>query len=736
MKCRQLLLLFFVIVLIFPAAAHAQLWSGVINPNRAINWAGAGLPGSTLPDAGWPVCTTISAYAGSGATISNALTSCQSANPKGGVVVLGAGTFTLSSGIDFPQNTTGHVALRGSGANSTFINFTGGGATTCNPGGAGFICASGGDGTYPGGTPAASGLVYTTWTGNYGKGTTQLTLGSVSGITPGKTLLILEQCDTGFAWNGSANAGCTGSANDNLGYFICSTPWTANSVGCNAANESADGPAYRTNGWQMEGGLVTAINQGGCGATCVTISNPIMHPNWSAGQSPIAILVQVTTQQGIENFSINGPGTSGSPDGVYFYTSYNLWVSGIRATNFYAHSIHFFQVFNSLIKDSYFYGNPGNYNDSTGAHPRWGGMNLIQNNICQQVKICGLIDGGGEAGDVFAYNYSVDQYLGASSNDYMWPAFDWHASGNDLILLEGNMGNKANYDLDHGGHVGNTMFRNFFWGYESCVNGATGGNNCGGNSWKGSGAIPFTSGYDSRYGAEVANVLGMPGFHTTYKWEGSFPTYTNQFGSNYIYILGAGNQGNGQNQPADPYAYSDSAGVSAFTEMAWANWDVVNNATQYNASEVPTNAATYPNSVPTACTTSAACPQSFYLSGEPSWFGSAAWPPIGPDVTGGNIAQCTGTLSTANGAGAAQGGLPTTTASVCGTSATTSAWGGHVSANPAMACYFSMGGLPDGTNPRPLPFNPSTCYGGSSTSGGAPPPPAPNPPTHLIVTVN
>ena len=28
-------------------------------------------------------------------------------------------------------------------------------------------------------------------------------------------------------------------------------------------------------------------------------------------------------------------------------------------------------------------------------------------------------------------------------------------------------------------------------------------------------------------------------------------------------------------------------------------------------------------------------PQSLYLSGKPSWWGAVPWPPIGPDVTGG-----------------------------------------------------------------------------------------------------
>ena len=35
-------------------------------------------------------------------------------------------------------------------------------------------------------------------------------------------------------------------------------------------------------------------------------------------------------------------------------------------------------------------------------------------------------------------------------------------------------------------------------------------------------------------------------------------------------------------------------------------------------------------------------PASLYLAARPSWFGAAAWPPIGPDVTGGNVSDVGG----------------------------------------------------------------------------------------------
>ena len=108
-----------------------------------------------------------------------------------------------------------------------------------------------------------------------------------------------------------------------------------------------------------------------------------------------------------------------------------------------------------------------------------------------------------------------------------------------------------------------------------------------------------------------------------------------------------------------------------------------NEAVRWESSEVPTGAE-YPNSVPASHT----LPASFYLSAKPNWWPSAkAWPPIGPDVTGGNI----------------------------------SGVGGHAYTIPAQDCYTSIGGTLTS-------FNAATCY--PISGGGAPPAP-----TNLLILV-
>jgi hypothetical protein len=78
-------------------------------------------------------------------------------------------------------------------------------------------------------------------------------------------------------------------------------------------------------------------------------------------------------------------------------------------------------------------------------------------------------------------------------------------------------------------------------------------------------------------------------------------------------------------------------------------------------------------------------PQSFYLSGKPSWWGNTPFPAIGPDVSGGPGP------------------------------------GGHTYLIPAEVCYSNVMGGSDGRG-SPLSFNASSCYGGGSSSNGTAPP--------------
>ena len=706
MRRGPLLLGIFITFLIFPAVTHAQAWSGIISPSRAANWSIAGIPGG-LPDGNWTQCgSTISPYSGTAAAINNALASCGTNQ----YVLLGSGRFNLSTGIVFPANTTGHVVLRGAGSNSTFLVFSGSG-NACN-GSSTLICIESNDGSYPGmGGPAA-----VNWTGGYAQGSTQITLSSVSGIVPNKTLLFLNQCDTGFSGSSCAN----GSSMDNGGYFVCSALYNG-STGCSVSGP--DGITWRANAWQMEIVTVTAINPGGCGSTCVTISQPLKHPNWSAGQSPQAVLVQAVPQDGVENLAMDGTATGSSTGGgIGFQNAYQCWVSGVKITNMYQLAIYGLDTSHMIVQNNYIYRSNG-HPDAYAIRFSWGGDTLVQNNIIQQWKNTTANDGP-SSGDVVAYNYSVNQIVPGPS-DQMWGAYWTHSAGDDFELWEGNVGDQQQNDNVHGSHLSNTKFRNFLLGWESCANGT-----CGNSSLKDETTVASIDSSNVRYANIIANVLGTPGYTSGY-------VTTTPFAGGYSYNIGAG----GTNSPATPYDP-----LVASTMLRWGNFDAFTNTVRWcgnssntgwsaacaGTSEVPTSAPAYPNSMPTKGDTAAgmgALPASFYLSGKPSWFGSLPWPSIGPDVTGGNVGQCTGNLNTPG----HYSGLPAVSSSQCTGTSLASAWGGHVNANPAMNCYLNvMAGPPDGTG-GVLAFDATACYGAPSSSQSNQ---APLPPTNLSVVVN
>src|SRR5262249_40725474 len=123
-------------------ASTSSAQQTILSASRQVNWSGAGASGVTLRTM---QCATIAAYTGSASAINTALASCLA----GQVVLLGPGTFNLSSGIDF--NAMSNVTLRGSGPDSTFLVFSNG--TGCIGYGGANICLQNSAPVYPGSTP-------------------------------------------------------------------------------------------------------------------------------------------------------------------------------------------------------------------------------------------------------------------------------------------------------------------------------------------------------------------------------------------------------------------------------------------------------------------------------------------------------------------------------------------------------------------------------------------------------
>ena len=245
------------VLMLYPASIWCQAWSGVLSTARASDWTSAGIPGG-IPSNSWTQCgSTIAAYTGSAATINSALSSC---NGQSKYVLLGAGDFYLSTSIN--NRGLSNVEIRGSGPTQTRLHWTGLGPSQCQGGSSsceiGFMTTSGNYSPSPG--------TVANWTGGYAQGATSITVDNGSAITAGTTMLILDQCDTGFT-----GTGCSGAATDNGNYFTCQAAWIRAGVGCSYTGSVN---AARPNRGQEE--VVTAVSCspacGSSGTTSVTIT--------------------------------------------------------------------------------------------------------------------------------------------------------------------------------------------------------------------------------------------------------------------------------------------------------------------------------------------------------------------------------------------------------------------------------------------------------------------------------
>jgi hypothetical protein len=319
-------------------------------------------------------------------------------------------------------------------------------------------------------------------------------------------------------------------------------------------------------------------------------------------------------------------------------------VKGVRSINSNKSHVHLQSSPRAIVRDSYFYGTKNAATQSYGLEASSSGDSLVENNIFQKVE--GPLKMNGEcAGCVLAYNFSI--------NDYYTPSSTWLNQSTglhsvvDMLLIEGNVGSGFIADLFHGTHNFNTAFRNRWNGYEPNNGTVTTGH-----------TNPIFIYPFNRYHNLVGNVLGSTARHNRYEYNSTSSGSSSQS----IYVLGTG---------AVNCCQSGDTLVAA-TLYRWGNYDTVTGTVRWSASEVPSGLSQFAQPVPA----DHVLPASLYLAAAPGWWpAQVPWPAIGPDVTGGNIANV----------------------------------GGHANMIPAQLCYKAMGGTADGTG-NALTFNASSCY--------------------------
>jgi hypothetical protein len=585
--------------------------SAIIPDNRTTDWSGAGVPGG-IPNR-TTICASLSPGA-SGDAISAAIQSCNN-----GVVYLNAGTYLVANGITFHGKS--NVTLRGAGPNQTNLVFTS--ANSCNGVWAN-ICIEGSSLAFTESVPGAN---VRNWVGGYGKGATQITLDSVSGISPGM-VLILDQLDDTWDTGGIIESAAPGF--------------------------TIEGPAYgRPSRAQEQWVLVTAVS-----GNQVSISPGLHMPNWRQSQQPQAWFLgpisSVASMNGVEDLALSN-GNSSETTAIGFMHAYKSWVKNVKSTNANRSHVWMNQSARIEVRDSYFYGTKNAQSQSYGTETFNGSDNLVINNIFEHVTAPLMI--GSTVGSVFAYNFMTDMYYYNATWNIAGISGS-HDAGTGMNLFEGNVSNTWMMDLYHGAAALPTVFRNQLTGTQPGRTQSTNAVNI----------MAFNRSVNM-----VGNILGTPGYHTVYE-DSRVNSGTPGNPDHSVYLLGYAGifetmSSNGVNY--DPRVVSSL--------LRWGNYDFATRTVRFSAAEIPSG-------VPVPASQS--LPPSLFLGAKPAFFGANRWPPIGPDVTGGQDPS------------------------------------GHVYKIPAQICHSSLGRDGSGT----LIFNARSCYASAVAPSPSPvPAPAPAP---------
>lgn len=569
----------FLLLLSICCCRAAAPWEGIIDSARAVDWSTMDIGANITNRTSTNQSLTSTATA---ADINSAISACA----DNAVVYLAAGTYTLNNGLSLKRNIT----LRGAGANLTKLRFSAG--TGCSFGDAdSAVCVQGASGStcfLPNGPTAVN------WTAGYTPGTTTITLAGTTGIALGD-LIYLDQND---------------EASD--GY-----PATGDTVFASDGGFSYQGgdTFKRPNKGQLFISVVTAIS-----GSDITIRHPLIGQTWRSGQDPEAYWCTAgasITNVGIENLSMDFTGI-GNTFGVMFYDAYDCWITGCRIimTNVANPSspfcyVRMIQTCNITVKNNYLWGPEDGDGDSGINH--YGivfgadSHTLVENNIIYnnpgQIEVNGVT-----VGSVISYNIGRLTW---------YNSFADHDKGAQFYLLEGNDITGFTGDVTHGTGNFGTLFRNRLEGANTGVTGDT-------VIW----LMPYRRFYNL-----IGNVLGNA---NNVGYESS--AVNNNFGDVVFYMGGSDTTttlGMSHSIPSTDSRVKD-------TLLRWGNWDYVSNVVSWNNNEVPSTITSFSNSIPASQT----LPNSFYQASKPEFwgttYGTPAWPPIGPDVVNGDIANLDG----------------------------------------------------------------------------------------------
>jgi len=401
-------------------ASCNSLPAGLLDANRTTDWN----PGILSDDQlhfplgsdGLPVRTTVCASPKPGTDLNAAIKAC----PEGQVVLLAAGTYTISTTVSLNKG----VVLRGAGSSGA----ASGGTTIVKTGGSSVLAIGSGQ------DQACYNSAYTTptaLTADALKESTVITVGKSASNFAAGDLALVDQVDDATVQEGDCQ------------YF--------KRVDRRSVSERVE---------------IAAVD---ATAGTLSLSSPL-HWTFHAASPYLAQIAKVspplTKWAGIENLSLQGgtnPGYDGQmAGGIDVSNAAYCWIKDVQ-TDGTIGGMHasLTGTFRCVVRDSHFH-NSANYGfgaDCYGIVLRCGAAdNLIENNIVRYMNkpILFNVSGGG---NVIGYNYADNSW--ATPPAWQEVNIDTHCSFPHMELMEGNYAPHMGATITHGNAGYLTYFRNY-----------------------------------------------------------------------------------------------------------------------------------------------------------------------------------------------------------------------------------------------------------------------------------
>lgn len=409
---------------------------------------------------------------------------------------------------------------------------------------------------------------------------------------------------------------------------------------------------WNTSGTRARGQIVdiTAINSG---TKTLTIS-PALYSGYV--NTPLATYFYVQCHDsGVEDlmtFATN----SGTAYNVYMGEAQNCWAKNVycdfqdanggNGTHLMVEFGWHNEVRHCYFFDSYIHSS-GN-NDNCVCLRLKTSESLVIDNIAERLHLSFMAEWGA-AGNVFAYNYSLGSYDNSAATSPRWLPVDYlanHGAHPQFNLYEGNIGQKFASDSYWGSSGPDTIVRNWFVGHGTCVGPFSArmeDYNAGSIYQVGAGVYYL----GINYYATAVTIAGENPVSTPLKWAANGLITLNQDNSSIQLWQIQYNENVVGNILGD--ATKTAGGTFKITSQTSRNyggnyiWNVNYQTSADTGSLTPLNTTTpttyidtcsydYVNLAQTFDGSIAdhAVPNSYFLSGKPTWFGNLPWPTFDP----------------------------------------------------------------------------------------------------------